>query len=275
MSGKSIVLVVVAALFGGLASAAVMRYVQPIGRVVMMAPTGMPFLDEPAGVKPGAGLDQAENLAAHARPDDDKGHDHEKSGAHADHDHKGEAVHKADGRQGHEDHQDDADKVHPHQGHDCQEDRAHQRHEQKGHRDHSGHEGHGEESAIQLSEAEQREFGIAVETAGPGALRTHITVPGKVALNADQQAHIVPRVSGVVQAVHKTLGDQVRAGEILATLESRELADLKSAHLTAQEQQALAQSIFNREADLRQKHITSEQEYLQAKQDSPFAYFGN
>jgi cobalt-zinc-cadmium efflux system membrane fusion protein len=237
MSGKSIVLVVVAALFGSLASAAAMRYAQPIGHMVMTAPTGIPFLDEPAGVKPGGSPERAEIRAAHTKPDDGKGHDHEKSGEHTDHDHKGEAAHKADGHQGHEDHKD------------------------------GPNEAHGEDPAIQLSEADQREFGIAVETAGSGALHMHVNVPGKVALNADHQAHIVPRVSGVVQAVHKTLGDQVRAGEILATLESRELADLKSAYLTAQEQQALAQSVFDREADLRQKKITSEQEYLQAKQD--------
>jgi cobalt-zinc-cadmium efflux system membrane fusion protein len=59
----------------------------------------------------------------------------------------------------------------------------------------------------------------------------------------------------------------VQAGDVLAVLESRELADLKSAYLTAAEQAALAQSTFNREADLRQQKITSEQEYLQAKQD--------
>jgi cobalt-zinc-cadmium efflux system membrane fusion protein len=53
----------------------------------------------------------------------------------------------------------------------------------------------------------------------------------------------------------------------LAVLDSRELADWKSAYLTAAEQTALAQSTFNRETDLRQQKITSEQEYLQAKQE--------
>jgi len=267
MSGKFIVMLVVAALFGSLASAAVMRYVPPIGHTVMTAPTGIRFLDEPAGVKPGAVLDTAETSAAHSQPDDDKGHGHAKSGEPTDRDPKSEAVHQADGHQDHEDHKDDVDQGHDQKRHDHQEGEEHQSREPQGHRDHSEHEGHGEASAIHLSEADQREFGIAVETAGSGALHMHVNVPGKVALNADQQAHIVPRVSGVVQVVHKTLGDQVRAGEILATLESRELADLKSAYLTAQEQQALAQSVFNREADLHQKKITSEQEYLQAKQD--------
>ncbi len=104
-------------------------------------------------------------------------------------------------------------------------------------------------------------------TASSGTLRQHVTLPGEVVLNADRRSHVVPRVSGVVQAVHKTLGDQVQVGDVLAILDSRELADLKSAYLTAAEQATLAQSTFNREADLRKKKITSEQEYLQAKQE--------
>lgn len=262
MSARSIVLVIAAALFGSLASATAMRYVQPIGHWVMRASTGRPLLNASPGVKPGPGLESSKTLAAATKPDDHQGHEPDKQGEHTDHDHKGESSHQPDDHQGHGDHQDDADKEQEHR-----EDQEHQHPEPKGHREHSGHEGHGDEPAIQLSETDQREFGIVVETAGSGPLRRHVTVPGKVALNGDKRAHVVPRVSGVVQAVHKTLGDSIRAGETLAILESRELADLKSAYLTTQEQQALAQSIFNREADLRQKNITSEQEYLQAKQD--------
>jgi cobalt-zinc-cadmium efflux system membrane fusion protein len=120
---------------------------------------------------------------------------------------------------------------------------------------------------VKLGEAEQREFGIEVGTAGSGPLRLHVTLPGDVALNADRRAHVVPRVSGVVQAVHQTLGDVVRVGDVLAVLDSRELADLKSAYLTAAAQVDLAQATFNRETDLRQQKISSEQELLQAKQE--------
>lgn len=120
MSGKSIVMIAVAALFGSLASAAVMRYVPPIGHMVMTAPTGIEFLDEPAGVKPGAVLDTAETSAARPQPDGDEGHGHAKSGEPTNRDPKSEAVHQADGHQDHEDHKDDADQGHDQKRHDHQ-----------------------------------------------------------------------------------------------------------------------------------------------------------
>lgn len=126
-------------------------------------------------------------------------------------------------------------------------------------------EEHDEEQVVRLSEAERREFSIAVGTAGPGKLQSHITLPGEVVLNADRRAQIVPRVPGVVRQIHKTLGDQVRAGEVIAVLESRDLADMKSAYLAARERVALAEATFRREEDLWKKHISPEQEYLEAK----------
>ena len=137
---------------------------------------------------------------------------------------------------------------------------------QDDHEDHKEHAEHGGERVVRLSTAEQREFGIEVSTAGPGTLQVHVSLPGEVALNADRRAHVVPRVSGVVRDVRKTLGDQVRAGEVMAELESRELADLKSAYLAARERVTLAKATHRREADLWKKNISSEQEYLQAKQ---------
>lgn len=126
-------------------------------------------------------------------------------------------------------------------------------------------EEHDEEQVVRLSEAERREFGIEVGTAGPGKLQSYLALPGEVVLNADRRAQIVPRVPGVVRQIHKTLGDQVRAGEVIAVLESRDLADMKSAYLTARERVALAEATLRREEDLWKKHISPEQEYLEAK----------
>ena len=50
---------------------------------------------------------------------------------------------------------------------------------------------------------------------------------GEIGLNEEKVVHIVPRLDGVVREVFKDLGDQVKEGELLAILESRELADVK------------------------------------------------
>ncbi|MBW1788659.1 MAG: efflux RND transporter periplasmic adaptor subunit, partial [Deltaproteobacteria bacterium] len=58
----------------------------------------------------------------------------------------------------------------------------------------------------------------------------------------------------------------VKAGEVMAVTDSRELADAKGGYLAARERLALANSKFKREEGLWKKKISSEQEYLDARQ---------
>ncbi|MFQ5799006.1 MAG: efflux RND transporter periplasmic adaptor subunit [Bacteroidota bacterium] len=111
-----------------------------------------------------------------------------------------------------------------------------------------------------------KEFGIEVGTAGPGELQIRINLPGEIVANADNLVHIVSRVDGIVREVRKRLGDPVRTGEVMAVIESRELADAKAAYLAGLERLALAQTNFTREEKLWKSKISSEQEYLSAKQ---------
>jgi len=134
------------------------------------------------------------------------------------------------------------------------------------HDDYEEHNEHDEEKPVQLSDAEMKEFEIEIGTAGPGRLQIHVNLPGEVVVNPDRLAHIVPRVAGVVREVKKNIGDHVRTGEVMAVLESRELADMKSAYLAAKERVALAKVNFQREERLWKKKVSAEQEYLAAKQ---------
>ena len=139
----------------------------------------------------------------------------------------------------------------------------------KGHdaqKEHAGESGHGDEKAIRLTEAQRKEFGIELATAGPGSLKVQVELPGEIVPNADRVAHVVPRVPGVVREVRKVLGDHVRKGEILMVLDSKELADNKAMFLSAREKLDLAQANFDREEDLWKKKISPTQDYLQAKQ---------
>ncbi len=76
--------------------------------------------------------------------------------------------------------------------------------------------------SIQLSEAQRTEFGIELAEAGPGQITITIELPGEVRPNQDQLAHLVPRFRGIVKEVRKQVGDPVKAGEVLALIESSE-----------------------------------------------------
>jgi cobalt-zinc-cadmium efflux system membrane fusion protein len=134
-----------------------------------------------------------------------------------------------------------------------------------GHAQIEGHDEHEDEPAIELSKEQISEFGIELATATGGKIDVYVNLPGEVAVNADRMAHIVPRVSGVVGKVKKKLGDAVKAGEVMAVIRSRDLADAKAGYLAAIERYDLAKTISEREEKLWKEKISSEQDYLDAK----------
>ncbi len=133
------------------------------------------------------------------------------------------------------------------------------------HAESESHE-HEDEHVVELSAEQIAELGIEVAVASPGPLRRTVSLPGQIAVNADRLAHIVTRVAGVATEVRKTLGDKVVQGEIMAVVESRELADAKAGYLAARQRLDLAQATFAREQSLWDKRISSEQEFLDARQ---------
>ncbi|QBQ55141.1 efflux RND transporter periplasmic adaptor subunit [Nitrosococcus wardiae] len=143
---------------------------------------------------------------------------------------------------------------------------GHGGHEAK-HEEHGSHEGEGMGSGIQLKPGAIEEAGIDIKVAGPAFIKTTLTFPGEIQYNPRRVAHVVPRVEGVVIEVRKFLGDKVKEGEILAVLESRELADLKSQYLVALKGLELAQEIFVREEHLWKEKVSAEQDYLVAKKE--------
>lgn len=118
---------------------------------------------------------------------------------------------------------------------------------------------------VKINDLQRKKLDIKLGTAGPGKLFTTIDVPGEIVLDADHLAHIVPLLPGVVREVRKKLGQTVHQGDVMAVIESRELADTKAAYLASSEKVALAQATFTREEQLWQKKINAKQEYLDAR----------
>ena len=73
--------------------------------------------------------------------------------------------------------------------------------------------------------------GIQVETAGPATLVTTLKLYGQIAADPARQREVAARYPGLIQTVHKSLGESVRAGETLAVIESND--SLRSYNLTS------------------------------------------
>jgi cobalt-zinc-cadmium efflux system membrane fusion protein len=124
-----------------------------------------------------------------------------------------------------------------------------------------------EEEKLKLSAEAQTEAGITLAEATGGELEQTLNLPGALTLNADTVLHIVPRIAGIVQRVNKTLGDDVKPGEVLAVIESRELAETKAAYLAAKQRLALAQATLASAEELKAKRILPGLEYLATKRE--------
>lgn len=124
----------------------------------------------------------------------------------------------------------------------------------------------GEDLMLELSQQQIEEFGIEVEQAEGGVLTRRIRLPGEVRLNEDRLVHVVPRMPGVVREVRSSLGDKVSAGQVMAVIESWELAEAAAEHVAATIRLELAEAMFKRERDLYLQKITSLEDFLGAKQ---------
>lgn len=97
-------------------------------------------------------------------------------------------------------------------------------HDEEG-RDEEHDEEHDEEAAagpIRLTPEQIQTAAITVTAAGPATIRERLPLYGVIAPNAERVRDITPRFPGVIRSVSKRLGDPVRQGETLGTVESNE-----------------------------------------------------
>ena len=121
------------------------------------------------------------------------------------------------------------------------------------------------EGKVQLAADQLKSAGIEIQTVGPRQMLTTFEVPGEIKADDTRRAHVVPRLQGVVLEVRKKEGDAVRRGEVMAVVNSRELADAKSAYLAASHHVEFAKVAAAREESLWKKKISAEQDYLEAR----------
>ena len=125
-------------------------------------------------------------------------------------------------------------------------------------------EGH-DDALVKLSERQIEAGSFAVTEVTGGVLSKRIIVPGSIVPSGDHVARVAVRLLGTVAELRKRLGDQVEAGEVVAVIESREVADAKSEYLGARLVFELQQTLFDRSNRLFQGKVLSENDYLRAR----------
>jgi membrane fusion protein, heavy metal efflux system len=128
-----------------------------------------------------------------------------------------------------------------------------------------GHSHHDEEGAIKLSDQQIAAAGIEVGPVEEGTLSRRRFVPGTIIPSGDRIGRVAVRLLGTVAELRKRLGDSVEKDEVVAVIESREVADAKSEYLATRVTDELQQTLFARAASLWQGKVTTENDYLRAR----------
>jgi cobalt-zinc-cadmium efflux system membrane fusion protein len=84
---------------------------------------------------------------------------------------------------------------------------------------------------VELDQKQTDRARFDVEVAGPATIKASVPLYGKITMNEDSVANVSPRFPGVVKVVSARLGDRVKKGDVLASVESND--SLKDYQITA------------------------------------------
>lgn len=132
----------------------------------------------------------------------------------------------------------------------------------KNHEDHDDHE---EKKEIKLTEEQINHFDIKTIKIANNDFQQKMTFSGQISLNENKITHVVPAVPGVVKDIFKGLGEDIKSGEHLATIQSLNMAESKSSYITAYTNLSLKKKLFDREMKLWKEKIKSESELIQSE----------
>jgi len=118
---------------------------------------------------------------------------------------------------------------------------------------------------INMPQVMQESAAIKTIVPNVGGAQMRLQAMGKVLTPKKARALVGFSCPARIRTIHKTLGNMVRKGDVLLTLECREVGDLLSEYIEAFEESELASRDLEREEGLYKKDIGSKKEILQAR----------
>lgn len=130
-----------------------------------------------------------------------------------------------------------------------------------------GKEGHNEAQELTLTSEEAARAGIKVEPLNPQKQSSSIVVTATIQADQDRIARVSPRTEGRIIAAPVRLGDRVRAGQVLATLDSVAVGEAHASLVQAQSALRIAEADLKRAEALVADEIIPRKDYLRAQSE--------
>ena len=126
--------------------------------------------------------------------------------------------------------------------------------------------GKGVPKTFALSDEAVAKSELGLESAGEHAMRISLNMPAQVIIDDTRSAHVVTTLGGTIREVRKQLGERIQAGDVLATMDSRELADAATLYVSAKAHVGLATAAQDR-ANLVAANTTQLRDLLEKQAD--------
>ena len=131
-----------------------------------------------------------------------------------------------------------------------------------------GKDEHAEEATeLTLTSEEAERAGVKVEAVKAHALGETVVVTATIYPDQDRLVRVSPRIEGRILSAPAKLGDKVRAGQTLATLDSVEVGETHAAWTQAQAELRIAEADFKRAESLNAEEIIPRKDFLRAQAD--------
>lgn len=131
-----------------------------------------------------------------------------------------------------------------------------------------GKDDHAEEATeLTLTSEEAERAGVKVEEVKAQALGETVVVTATIYPDQDRLVRVSPRIEGRILSAPAKLGDTVRAGQMLATLDSVEVGETHAAWTQAQAELRIAEADFKRAESLNAEEVIPRKDFLRAQAD--------
>ncbi len=129
-------------------------------------------------------------------------------------------------------------------------------------------ENHNEHTeVVQLSTEAIKEIKLETETVSFRPFTGYLTIPAKVLTNQDNEAQIGSLVQGRVHQVFVKVGDYVKAGQILMTVEGLDVGEIKAGFLIAKAALEYTKANYERQKKLYDEKIGSQKSLLESQSE--------
>jgi len=118
---------------------------------------------------------------------------------------------------------------------------------------------------IHLSAEELQQSNITVKNIQLEKVADQLILSANITANQDRIAFVAPRVEGKLIKVTANLGDQVKAGQALAVIDSIQMGEARAEYRHAQSELKLAEANFQRTDKLYKDEVVPQRQWLEVK----------